>query len=73
MLGKVSRGSIMEMIQPKAGYVMLLLPQKETLEESTMTRPWLEHESLDNGNRIDLSEFTALKLYASIIHFFVGG
>lgn len=40
--------------------VRTLQPQKTTLRDLTLTRPWLEHEGLGNGPRIDLSDFTAL-------------
>ncbi|KAL2787784.1 hypothetical protein BJX66DRAFT_340866 [Aspergillus keveii] len=43
-----------------AAFVRSLQPQKATLRELTLTRPWLDHEGLFNGPRIDLSDFTAL-------------
>ncbi|KAJ5449962.1 uncharacterized protein N7458_006411 [Penicillium daleae] len=43
-----------------ATFVRTLQPHKETLRELTLTRPWLDHEGLGNGPRIDLSNFTAL-------------
>ncbi|EED12978.1 hypothetical protein TSTA_054860 [Talaromyces stipitatus ATCC 10500] len=43
-----------------AAFVRTLQPQKATLRELTLTRPWLVHEGLGNGPRIDLSDFTAL-------------
>lgn len=49
-----------------AALVRTLQSQKRTLEELTMTRPWLDHEGLGGGPRIDLSEFkslTTLRIY----------
>lgn len=43
-----------------AAFVRALQPQKETLRELTLTRPWLVHEGLFNGPRINLRDFTAL-------------
>ncbi|RAO64697.1 uncharacterized protein BHQ10_000709 [Talaromyces amestolkiae] len=43
-----------------AAFVRALQPQKATLRELTLSRPWLEHEGLGNGPRIDLHDFTAL-------------
>ncbi|QKX55380.1 uncharacterized protein TRUGW13939_02472 [Talaromyces rugulosus] len=45
-----------------AAFVRAIQPQKATLRELTLTRPWLEHEGLGNGPRIDLSDFTALTM-----------
>jgi hypothetical protein len=55
-----------------AAFVRTLQPQKKTLEELTMTRPWLVHEGLGNGPRIDLSEFEALRTLR-IYHVFLCG
>ncbi|KAJ5758361.1 uncharacterized protein N7511_007055 [Penicillium nucicola] len=44
-----------------AAFIRALRSQRRTLEELTMTRPWLDHEGLGNGPRIDLSDFTALE------------
>ncbi|CEJ54392.1 hypothetical protein PMG11_00706 [Penicillium brasilianum] len=55
-----------------AAFVRALRSQRRTLEELTMTRPWLDHEGLGNGPRIDLSEFTALESLR-IYHVFLCG
>lgn len=55
-----------------AAFVRTLRSQRRTLEELTMTRPWLDHEGLGNGPRIDLSEFTALQTLR-IYHVFLCG
>ncbi|KAJ5145783.1 uncharacterized protein N7515_000347 [Penicillium bovifimosum] len=55
-----------------AAFVRTLRSQRRTLEELTMTRPWLEHEGLGNGPRIDLSEFTAIQTLR-IYHVFLCG
>ncbi|KAJ6103751.1 hypothetical protein N7486_003973 [Penicillium sp. IBT 16267x] len=55
-----------------AAFVRTLQPQKETLNELTLTRPWLDHEGLGNGPRIDLSDFTALTTLR-IYHVFLCG
>lgn len=43
-----------------AAFVRTLQPHKATLRELTISRPWLIHEGLGNGPRIDLHDFTAL-------------
>lgn len=43
-----------------AAFVRTLQPHKATLRELTLSRPWLVHEGLGNGPRIDLHDFTAL-------------
>ncbi|KAJ5806780.1 hypothetical protein N7474_010372 [Penicillium riverlandense] len=55
-----------------AAFVRALRSQRKTLAELTMTRPWLDHEGLGNGPRIDLSEFTSLKTLR-IYHVFLCG
>ncbi|KGO73778.1 hypothetical protein PITC_034940 [Penicillium italicum] len=55
-----------------AAFVRALQSQKATLTELTMTRPPLVHEGLDNGPRIDLSEFESLKTLR-IYHVFLCG
>jgi hypothetical protein len=55
-----------------AAFVRTLQTQKSTLEEFIMTRPWLEHEGLFNGPRINLSGFVALKTLR-IYHVFLCG
>ncbi|KAJ5648674.1 hypothetical protein N7490_005046 [Penicillium lividum] len=55
-----------------AAFVRTLRSQRRTLEELTMTRPWLDHEGLFNGPRIDLSEFTALRTLR-LYHVFLCG
>lgn len=55
-----------------AAFVRTLQTQKSTLEELIMTRPWLVHEGLGNGPRINLSEFEALKTLR-IYHVFLCG
>ncbi|KAJ5549850.1 hypothetical protein N7535_002207 [Penicillium sp. DV-2018c] len=55
-----------------AAFVRTLQPQRRTLEELTMTRPWIDHEGMFNGPRIDLSEFTALQTLR-ISHVFLCG
>ncbi|KAJ5722766.1 hypothetical protein N7488_000801 [Penicillium malachiteum] len=55
-----------------ATFVRTLQPQKASLKELTLTRPWLDHEGLFNGPRIDLSDFTALTKLR-IYHVFLCG
>lgn len=55
-----------------SAFVRALRSQKDTLEELTMTRPWLCHEGLGDGPRIDLSEFSSLRTLR-IYHVFLCG
>ncbi|GLI75260.1 hypothetical protein PoHVEF18_003513 [Penicillium ochrochloron] len=55
-----------------AAFVRTLRSQRRTLEELTMTRPWIDHEGFGVGPRIDLSEFTALQTLR-IYHVFLCG
>jgi hypothetical protein len=44
-----------------AAFMRTLQWQKATLVELTMTRPWDTYKYIDDGPRLDLSEFTSLK------------
>lgn len=55
-----------------AAFVRTLQSQRRSLEELTMTRPWLDHEGLGNGPRIELSEFKALRILR-LYHVFLCG
>ncbi|KAJ5652432.1 hypothetical protein N7507_009858 [Penicillium longicatenatum] len=55
-----------------AAFVRTLQPQKGSLKELTLTRPWLDHEGLFNGPRIHLRDFTALTTLR-IYHVFLCG
>jgi hypothetical protein len=55
-----------------AAFVRTLQPHKATLRELTLSRPWLDHEGLGNGLRIDLHDFTALTTLR-IYHVFLCG
>lgn len=55
-----------------AAFVRTLRSQRRTLEELTMTRPWIDHKGFSDGPYIDLSEFTTLQTLR-IYHIFLCG
>jgi hypothetical protein len=55
-----------------AAFMRTLQWQKATLVELTMTRPWNTYKYIDDGPRLDLSEFTSLKTLR-IYHAFLCG
>ncbi|KAJ5933730.1 hypothetical protein N7454_006059 [Penicillium verhagenii] len=55
-----------------AAFVRALQPQRGSLKELTLSRPWLDHEGLYTGPRIHLRDFTALTTLR-IYHVFLCG